>query len=184
VFLRWLLLVTLVTGCPQKHDVPTCEQHAIGDDSQPIQLTPITIDQTGQALPVPDGGAVYLQAPPQGGYVSYAGVAATNLQACDVQVTGEFLDPSSGTPLSNLDGRSNDFINPRDGTYYPENNYSMIPNIPVCPDALGGHLVGKSATLRVDVTDANGKKARLDWPVIVSCLPNDYNCECSCGGDC
>jgi hypothetical protein len=184
VLLRFLALCSLIACSPGNDGPRNCSQHALGDASQPMQLAGLTIDINGNAIALPNGGTLLLQRPPQGGYVVYAGVAATNLEACQVSVTAELLDPASGNPLSNLDGRMADLTVANGALYSPSNGYSMIPNIAACPDALGTFIAGKSATLRVDATDAAGKTGRLEMPVTVQCIQGDSACACTCGGTC
>src|SRR5262249_19886833 len=116
VLLRVALLLALLQCSPAPRG--NCAQKAVGDSSKPMALTVITIEPGGNVAIVNPGDPLYLQAPPQGGFVIYAGVAGTNLQQCDVDVRAELIDPVSGNAISNLDEREADLTAPKDGIYY------------------------------------------------------------------
>jgi len=147
-----------------------------------MQLEAIAVDTSGALSPLHDGDAVLLMKPPQGGYVIYAGAAARNLPSCGATVTAYLIDSASGTPLTNLDQRRADFTLQSGGFWFPAQIYSQTPNIPACPDALHVGVAGRSATLHVEVADAQSRKGSVDARVVVSCA-GDARCVCVCGPD-
>jgi hypothetical protein len=178
VLLKVALLAALFQCSPGPNR--SCTQQTVGDASQPMKLTVITIEPGGNVAVVNPGDPLYLQAPPQGGYVIYAGIAGTNLEACNVNVLAELIDPASGNAVSNLDGRGANLTIARDGIYYPSDSYSMIPNIAACPDPLGQRLAGKSVKLQITTTDAGGKTDVTTVPVVVKCVNGDGACISGC----
>ena len=177
-------LLALLLGCPGPAPLPPvrCDAQAVaGDLAQPMKLQAIAVDAHGSLVEVPDGGSLFLQRPPQGGYVIYAGVAALNLTACGAQVSAELIDPQSGNALTGLDTRSGNFTSLQGGFYWPTQGVSELPNIPSCPDHLHVGVVNHAAVLHVEVTDANGKKGKLDLNVTPACQAGDGACPCICG---
>ena len=183
MLLRCGALLALLCACPgPRTATPQCTpQRPQGDLTQAVQLLPIALDGDGNLQPLHDGDSILLQKPPQGGYVLYAGAAARNVEACNATLTAQLIDPSSGVPLSGLDQRPTAFVVARDGFFWPVNGYTQAGNIPACPDALGGGILGHDAILRVDVTDADGRTARAEVKVTAVCAAGDQGCACSCG---
>ncbi len=153
----------------------------MGDLSQPVQLLAIALNSQGVLQALHDGDSVLLQKPPQGGYVIYAGAAGRNLEACKAVITAQLIDPASGAAITGLDQRDADLTVASAGYFWPENGITQTPNIPSCPDALHLGVVGRSAILRVDVTDANQRTARIEVNVTPACAAGDSHCPCNCG---
>ena len=153
----------------------------VGDLSKPVALIAIAPDAQGTLHELHGGDALLLQKPPQGGYVAFAGVAATNLNACAVQITGELLDAATGSPITGLDQRQVHLTVPSGGYYWPANPYLQTANIPSCPDALQQGLVGRATILRLQVRDVSGRSAQLDVQVTPTCAAGDSRCACLCG---
>ena len=108
----------------------------------------------------------------------YAGVAATNLNRCLLSAA-ELIDPASGSPLTNLDQRNADLVDEQAGYFWPPDIF-QTPNIPACPDALHVGVVNRSAILRVDVQDIDGRTGRAEVRVTPVC-GDDKSCACLCG---
>ena len=170
-----LLAIGICQATPPSH--PACA--IVGDVSNPIQLLPISADANGVFHALHDGDTILLQRPPQGGFVIYAGAAAANLNRCLLS-TAELIDPASGSPLTNLDQRNVDLVSEQSGYYWPPDVFET-PNIPACPDALHLGVVNRSAILRVDVKDADGRTGRVEVQVTPVC--SDASCTCICGPD-
>jgi hypothetical protein len=147
-----------------------------------MELQAVAVDASGVLQPLRDGDPVLLQKPPQGGYVIYAGTAARNLMACGATVTAYLIDRATGNPLTNLDQRRADFTIASGGFWTTAHAYSQTPNIPACPDALHVGVVGRDATLHVDVVDAMSRHGSLEVRVTASCAGNAA-CACLCGPD-
>ncbi len=172
-----------ISGCSS----PTpgnCLTSYDGQPSAPIAGELVGADQSGDRYPLTDGGPLYLSAPPQGGYIFYAGALVKNLDPCVVTSAAELLSPDGGGALTNFDSRQAAFDQMIDGFAAPGDLFSGLPNIPACPDALGGEIAGTPAILRVTVTDEQGKTATFTQNVLPTCRDGDTDCLCSCGGRC
>ena len=177
MLLRIALLLAL-SSCPEGPSPrPRCA--VVGDASKPIALLPIAADASGSLHALHDGDAVQLQVPSQGGFVIYAGVAATNLNRC-LQSTAQLIDVATGKPLTGLDQRNADLVNEEAGYFWPPDLFET-PNIPACPDALHVGVANRSATLRVDVVDQDGRTGRAEVRITPVC--SDATCACICGPD-
>jgi hypothetical protein len=174
----------LLCACPGPTPPPPekcVPPRLVGDLSQPLQLLPISLDAAGTLHALQDGDTVLLQKPPQGGYVIYAGAAARNLEACAAVITAQLVDVASGAPITGLDQRNVNFTVASAGYFWPSNGFTQTPNIPSCPDALHQGVVGRSAILRADVTDASQRTARVEVRVKPVCAADDSRCPCICG---
>jgi len=142
------------------------------------------------------GDPVPLIEPPQGGFVIYAGIRLRNLDPCGVVLTGELVDPSTGTATSNRDRREADLEEePGSGGgdgggggaawFRPSHLESLatIPNVPACPDALGVGVEGVPALLRVKAADRGGRSITVEPRVVPTCGPGGAQefCRCTCG---
>ena len=163
-------------SCPRTSPHPPCG--IVGDAARPVALLPIAADGAGNLHALHDGDSLQLQRPPQGGFVIYAGVAATNLNRCLLSAA-ELIDPASGSPLTNLDQRNADLAIDQAGYFWPPDVF-QTPNIPACPDALHVGVVNRSAILRVDVQDIDGRTGRAEVRVTPVC-GDDKSCACLCG---
>ena len=180
------LLAIVATACPSPGP-NHCTNPYDGDESAPMQaeLVGLTPDADAEAMPLTDGGPLYIYGAPQGGYVIYAGAYLKNFSVCDVTLAAELIAPDGGGALTNSDSRQALFGGTGLAGYSgPSDLYSDLPNIPACPDALGGNIAGTPAILRVVATDDLGKSATFEMNVLPSCPPNDGACLCECGGQC
>jgi len=165
-----------IFSCPGPVPRPPCG--IVGNIAAPVALLPIAADGNGNLHALHDGDTVLLQRPSQGGFVIYAGVAATNLNRCLLS-TAELIDPATGNPLTNLDQRNADLAIEQAGYFWPPDVF-QTPNIPACPDALHVGVVDRSAILRVDVADIDGRTGRAEVRVTPVC-GDDKSCACICG---
>jgi len=166
-----------IFSCPGPVPRPPCG--VVGDATQPVALLPIAADGDHNLHALHDGDTVQLQRPPQGGFVIYAGVAATNLNR-RLLSSAELIDAATGQPLTNLDQRNADLAIEQDGYFWPPEIY-QTPNIPACPDALHVGVVNHAAILRVDVLDMDGRAGRAEVHVTPVCGAGDKSCACLCG---
>ena len=183
MLLRSGALLALLCGCPRPTiGPPQCTpQRVQGDLAQPVQLLPITLDGNGNLNALHDGDSLLLQKPPQGGFVLYAGAAARNVEACNAMLTAQLLDAATSLPITGIDQRPTAFVVERDGYFWPVDGYTQAGNIPACPDVLGKGVLARNAILRVDVTDAGGRSARVEVSVKAVCESGDQDCACACG---
>jgi hypothetical protein len=178
VLLRTALLLALFS-CPQDPAThPPCG--IVGDATKPIALLPVAADASGTLHALHDGDDVLLQKPSQGGFVIYAGVAATNVNRC-LRSTAQLIDRAGGQPLTGIDQRNTDLLGEQAGYFWPQSIF-QTPNIPACPDALHVGVVGRAAILRVDVLDTDGRTGRVEVLVTPVCS-GDASCTCVCGPD-
>ncbi|MCA1829223.1 MAG: hypothetical protein ABR567_03810 [Myxococcales bacterium] len=175
MLLRTAVLLALFSCPPGPAPHPPCG--FVGDATRAVALLPIAAGADGLLRALHDGDEVQLQKPPQGGFVIYAGVAATNLNRC-LQSTAELIDVASGQPLTGIDQRNADLVDEHVGYFWPPDIF-QTPNIPACPDALHVGVVNRSAILRVDVTDTDGRTGRAEVHVTPVC--SDASCTCICG---
>jgi hypothetical protein len=130
---------------------------------------------------VKDGGAVPMLLPPQGGRVIFAGVRATNIDGCALQVTGVLRDLT--TQRVTFESRTINLTSTGDGWGASAVSaaslsaaISSFSNIPVCPNQWSatdvyGHAYGLEVTIRdrekreltkkIEVTPECGQPANL-----------------------
>ena len=166
-----------------------CPYGFLGDASMQPALEVIALDTSGDlspltSSPVKDGGTIALLLPPQGGRVIFAGVRATNLDACGVQLDGALRDET--TKQVRLDQRTINLVPSGDG--WGQSNTddpSTFANVPVCPNEWSKtNLYGTEYQLEMSVTDKNGRTASLALEVTPTCAEpqNLAQCLCICQG--
>jgi hypothetical protein len=173
----------LVSACSKASPPKNCS--FVGDPTAALELGyPFVLEQPGDAGHVepPDGGAVPLRRPVQGGFVLYVGALLRNLDPCSVSLQAELKDPQSGVAVSNLDQRSTDLepstVHP--GWWQPTDldSLSTVPNIPACPDALGRGAADKPATIELTATDAQHRTATISALVTPTCPADSLQVDC------
>jgi hypothetical protein len=185
-----VVAVTASTGCSQPSAAPAvaCTPGFLGDTSGPVDFEILGVDPSFDAVPLDDGGATAIQVPPQGGRVVFAGVRATNVNACGLQLTGALRDETS--QQVRFDSRTVNLIPTGDGwgTTGPldasvSGTISNFANIPVCPDDWSTTSVNDHAyTLEMTILDTGGRTLEKKIRVTPSC-GNDMNtaqCQCIC----
>jgi hypothetical protein len=166
---------------PSADPVP-CAGGFLGDASAAPTFDLQVITAQGSVVPVPDGGAVSLLTPPQGGEVVFAGVRATNLNACGAQLTGALRDEASGRVT--LDMRTVNLIPTGDGWGVSGTTVDFVAanfaNIPACPNQWSSTDVsGNPFHLEVTLTDSAGRVATRVIEVTPQC-DGDPGCVCIC----
>src|SRR4051812_17954769 len=100
----------VLTGCPpddpQQPPAVTCTVGFLGDEKKPVQLEITARDVAGRAVPVKEGDDVAVVFPPQGGRVIFVGVRATNLDACQMTLSGVLRDVTTTPGLVRVDKRT------------------------------------------------------------------------------
>jgi hypothetical protein len=172
----------------------TCELGFLGDPSQEprVELTVLGLD--GKLFSPTDGDTVPLITPPQGGRIVFAGVRATNMSPCSVQLTGSLREVGGVEPEAvRIEARTINLDVGDDGWgSSKESDISTMANIPVCPNQWSefdvfGHLFKLSVTLE----DKEGNTATTSVQVTPACLleenlqvdgqtPEELLADCNC----
>jgi hypothetical protein len=175
-------------------DSMSCNLPYAGDSTRPIEATAFVLDVSADEsmvtpIEVHDGDAAPLIIPQQGGFVVFAGLRLKNLSPCKVTITGEFLDDTGTSALTNRDSRQTDLVpSTAGGGWYESKDLvalSTVPNIPVCPNFLGTNVADVPAILKLTATDRSGKTVTVTTHVSPSCQHPDTRpfCQCTCGAN-
>jgi hypothetical protein len=177
------LAAALVAGCSTSSGPtdagPACP--IVGNPGAPVEMQVTALGADGTSSLVEDGGTVGLIFPPQGGRVIFAGVRATNLDPCEVQLTGVLKDPVNGE--LRLDGRTVNLAPTPDGTWATstDSDISSFANVPVCPNEWSStDAYGHPYDLTVSVTDHEGRTASETLGVVLACVEPARLAECLC----
>jgi hypothetical protein len=157
-----------------------CKYPVLGDLTQPIQLEPLGLGPNMTAAPIADGGMVTLAFPPQGGRVIFAGVRATNIDPCGVQLDGALRDET--TRQVRYDSRTINLVPGPDGWGSSDpGDPSTFANVAVCPNEWSKtNLYGTPYALEVGVTDRRGRALTTSIEVIPECSEPAHAAECLC----
>lgn len=182
------LLLLLLPGCPDDDGGtggtggtgPGCTLQPLGDVSAPIEMEVIALDPTYASQPVADGGVVHNLFPPQGGRVVFAGVRATNIDPCGVQLSGGIRDLQS--QQVRFDYRTINLQPQADGWgASAESDIASFANIPTCPNQWSARDVfDQDYDLIVEITERSGRKASKTLRVRPVCQEPGFEAECTC----
>ncbi|AKT36049.1 hypothetical protein [Chondromyces crocatus] len=192
-----ILPLGLITGgCPGDPEPPPqppptpdggptgCKLEPLGDPTAPIEFEIIALDPEYQAYPVSDGDVVHNLFPPQGGRVIFAGVRATNLDPCAVQLAGAIRDPVS--QQARPESRTTNLKPLGDGWGASiESDISTFSNIPTCPNQWSSRdLYDAPYELTVQITERTGRTASKTVQVVPVCEEAGLidDCRCMCKG--
>ncbi len=190
--LHALLLLTLAacsTSAPEApFDAgppgPPCDAGVVGDGGAPaIQLQALQAD--GTVTPLVEGSSLPLVFPIQGGFVSFVGVRATNVDACGATITGALRDLA--TQEVRLDSRTVN-LEPVGGGWSTTGvsgsaTSANFANIPLCPNEWSStNVYGNLYGLEVTLQDARGRKVTQKIHVTPQCAEASMldNCLCNC----
>jgi hypothetical protein len=158
-----------------------CTYPLLGDPSQAavVQVLGLAPDGT-TAVPLQDGDPVTLAFPPQGGRVIFAGVRATNVDPCAVQLEGVVRDEK--TMQVRLDSRTINLKPTGDGWGQSDpTDISTFANIPVCPNEWSmTNLYGTEYALQVSITERSGRAEGQTLKVVPACAEPAHAAECLC----
>lgn len=179
------------TGCgepqesgPDGGSLPACELGFLGDPSLEPQMELTARGADGVAYPIASGDPIGLIFPPQGGRVVFAGVRATNMQACGARLTGIIRDVDSGKVQ--LDARTinlKPYGNGWGGSV--DSDISTFANIPLCPNQWSdANIYGTVYELEVELKDRDKKTLKQVIQVTPACAEPLFQaqCECICKG--
>jgi hypothetical protein len=166
----------------------------VGDVAKSAEFDVVYRTADGELKLAEDMAQVPLIQPPQGGKVLFLGVRARNLDGCGLTLATALVEPESGAVVSlerrpvTLEANGEGWMEPQRPT--EASNYS---NLPACPRAdLARSIEGEVYELRVNITDAAGRKAERSMRIVPACgepgLLELCHCECSkdyrLGGGC
>ena len=185
-----------LAGCPSSSSggdagapdssVPTCTVGILGD---PAGAPDFQITAPGPTADVvlADGNDVALALPPQGGRVIFAGVRATNVDGCALQISGAVRDLS--TQQVRVDSRTVNLVRGSDGVWGtsgipgtpPNSQLANYSNIPVCPNEwASSDLFDHTYQLEMTIRDRRGKELTKTVKVIPRCSEPSEAAECAC----
>lgn len=135
---------------------------------------------------VHDGDSVAMLLPPQGGRVIFAGVRATNVDACALQLRGALRDP--GTSAVMFDMRTINLTPTGDGWGASATSATSISeaiasfsNIPTCPNNWSStDVYGNAYVLEVTIIDRGKRELTKTVQVTPECGQPENLAECLC----
>jgi hypothetical protein len=161
-----------------------CKLSFLGDATKPPTLEALALGADMTSVPIADGAEVTLAFPPQGGRVIFAGVRATNVDPCAVQLTGAIRDET--TMQVRLDSRTINLLPDGDGGGASDPvDISTFANVPVCPNEWSRtNLYGTEYQLELSILDREGRAASLKRKVVPQCAEPAHvvDCLCICSG--
>jgi hypothetical protein len=161
-----------------------CAAGFLGDPAKPAAIEIITLGVGATSTVVDEGGEVALMLPPQGGRVVFAGVRATNVDACGAKLTGVIREVSTGKIA--IDARTVNLKRFDDGWGgSSDTDISSFANIPLCPNQWATEdAFGKEYELEVSLKDRDERSAKKTVRVTPWCAQpeNEAQCLCICKG--
>jgi hypothetical protein len=189
-------LALLLAGCPSDPSPPSdagadaapdahgCTLPTLGDKAKDIEMEVLVLGPSNSSVKVSEGDMVPLVFPPQGGEVIFAGVRATNLDACGVKITGALRDLD--TKQVQVDARTVNLDD--DGTGWgrsADGDISSFANISVCPNNWSKTDINNTPyALEVTVTDRDKRSVTKTLKITPFCAEEAYMsfCTCTCKG--
>jgi hypothetical protein len=167
---------------------PPCPVGFLGDEAGAPDFDFQVLEADDTVAPLVDGASVPMILPPQGGRVIFVGVRATNVDGCELQLTGALRDLT--TQQVRVDSRTVNLIDTGDG-YGVSGTASMaiaaaianFSNIPLCPNEWAStNLYGNVFGLEVTIQDREGRQLTKKIQVTPECgqPANLSQCLCIC----
>ena len=177
------------TSAPQDGGPNPCPVGFLGDGGAP-DFTVTVLRADDSVVPVAQGDSVPMLFPPQGGRVIFVGVDATNVDGCELQLTGAIRDLQ--TQEVRVDSRTINLI-PVDGGHGVSGKtgesvaaaIANFSNVAVCPNEWSStNLYGTLYGLEVTVKDKEGRQLTKKLQVTPVCNEPSRvaECECICQG--
>ncbi len=165
-----------------------CTTGFLGSKSGPPMIEVIEVQPDDSIVDAVDGGPIAIMAPPQGGRVIFAGIRATNVDGCGLQLTGAIRDPSS--KQVKFDSRTVDLTATTggwgaSGVGTVSDRISDFANIPVCPNqTFDTDVYGHPYSLEMSLVDRGGRTASTTLVVTPYCSDTGPGtaayCACIC----
>ena len=155
-----------------------------GDPTKPMELELGVIGAANARAKIDEGSDVPLVFPPQGGRVLFVGVRVTNVEGCEVQLTGALRDETTKqvrvdarTILLHATGDGFAVNDPVQGS--PD--ISSFSNVPVCPNQwASSNAFDHEFELSVTLKDKSGHSGTKTIHVTPRCAEPDKLAECLC----
>jgi hypothetical protein len=184
-----IIAALAVAGCPDPSETteedagtgPTpCSVGFLGDPAEPAAIEIIALGAGSASSVIEEGSDVPLIYPPQGGRVIFAGVRATNVDACGAKVTGVIREVSTGKIA--IDARTVILKPIGDGWgASSDTDISAFANIPMCPNqSFSQDAYGSEFELEVSLKDRGGRSAKKIVRVTPQCAEPEREAACLC----
>jgi hypothetical protein len=185
-------------GCPDGNPVvpppadggpevdAACPSGVLGDATKDIDFELRVVHADGTDNPINDGEDIPLILPPQGGRVVFVGVRATNIDSCDLTLTGAIRDETSNQVV--FDKRTVNLNPTGDGwgtSGAPTQSISAArekyANVPMCPNQWAtSDIFDHEFKLEVTLEDRAHRKLMKSIRVTPRCAEPDKKAECLC----
>jgi hypothetical protein len=168
------------------HDAETCPAGFLGDSGADPQVEVQVLRADNTIATIQDGDSVPMLLPPQGGRVIFAGVRATNVDGCALELRGALRDLATSAAM--FDMRTINLIPTGDGWGASATAATSISeaiasfsNIPTCPNNWSstdvyGHIYG----LEVTIIDRAKRQSTKTVRVTPQCGQPENIPECMC----
>lgn len=170
------------TSASSSGTVAQCTLGFLGDPAREPELELISLRADYSSTSIADGSSVALMFPPQGGRVIFAGVRATNVDACEVTLGGSLRDPQNDKIC--FDERTVNLEPSGDGWGASvDSDISTFSNIPVCPNQWSASNAFESEyDLTVKLRDKGDRVIEKTVRVVPFCAEpeNEEQCRCIC----
>ncbi len=158
-----------------------CTLPFLGDEAADpvVELVALGADET--SFDLADGAEIPLILPPQGGRVIFAGVRATNIDACGVKLAGAVRDLQNAQVR--IDTRTINLEPTGDGWGRSvDANISTFANVPMCPNQwAASDVFDHPFELEVTLTDRDHvRKATRTVEITPKCAQPENAAECLC----
>jgi hypothetical protein len=140
----------------------------------------------GTVASLANGGTVPILEPPQGGRVVFIGVRATNVDGCELQLTGALRDLT--TNKATIDGRTINLVPEGDGWGVSgmsgaavASDLSNFTNLAVCPNEWSStSIYGNAYGLEMTIQDRDGRTLTQKIQVTPGCGDPSTMTTCLC----
>ncbi|HEY6458797.1 MAG TPA: hypothetical protein VIY73_01565 [Polyangiaceae bacterium] len=167
-----------------------CPVGFLGDEGGAPAFDIQILEADESVAQIADGASVPMILPPQGGRVIFVGVHATNVDGCELQLTGALRDLT--TQEVRVDSRTINLIDTHDGygvSGLPNTSVSSaitnFSNVALCPNEWSPtNIYGTQYGLEVTIQDREGRQVTNKIKVTPECgQPENLDqCLCICKG--
>lgn len=176
-------LATIAAACSGSGGLAHgCPSGFLGDPAATPSFTFLARTAAGTAAEIVESDGAPLLPAPQGGFVLFAGIRATNVDSCALNVTGALRDETTNLVIG-LEGRPIRLVATSGGYGVPDDPAGLEnwSNIPVCPSAAATRgILGTSYRLEMQITDRGGRTASGSLHVVPFCGDASQYCMAVC----
>jgi hypothetical protein len=163
-----------------------CPVGFLGDEAGAPDFDFQILEADDTVAPLVDGDSVPMILPPQGGRVIFVGVRATNVDGCELQLTGALRDLT--TQQVRVDSRTVNLIDTGDGygvigmaSTAIASAIANFSNVPLCPNEWAStNVYGNVFGLEVTIQDRGGRQLTKKIHVTPECGQPDNLSQCLC----